>query len=810
MEYGYFSEDYKEYIITRPDTPRPWVNYLFNDQYHAIVSQTGGGFSYCKDARFNRIHRYERHITDRPGRYLFLHDEHSQQAWSANWQPMRLPYQLYRCHHGLGYTKIVSKYYDILTSLTYLVTLDDPVEIMIVNMKNCGNKNRKLTVFPFIDIVSGDLMIDIAYPNISCLYNRAFFDDNLNAILAFKQPFPQRPVETFTFFASSELVTGYDCHREKFIGHYGTLQSPEILMKGQCLNTTVCGEDMIGVLQHRLTLKPSQEKTFVVVTGFVDNELFRLNETEIIRGKKVSQEKRNNLIRSFLDKYLSVKAGYEELAKIKKLWLQRLEQFFIETPDTNINTMINIWGRYQLFGIFNWRGTSIYHGIDSGSGYRDTAQDILGMVIFDSKVARKRLEQLLCYQYKSGHAVSGFSQKEGAWENESEQFVTGKADVAVWLPFSVISYIKETGDFDFHQKIYPFYNGGKASVYEHIIRAARYLSQKVGNHGLPLIGKADWNDAYDQLGIKGNGESVWLAMALCRALKQIQELAEYLGDNEIAAEMDSLYNLMSKKINSIGWDGNWYIAAINDNGLKIGSDKNNQGKIPLNSQTWAILGGVANEQRAHNILKIIDEQLDTPYGPHLFTPTYTEFNPGIGRVTAFAPGTKENAAVFSHACAFKIVADCMMKRGNKAYETLAKILPMHSLKAIDPDHYKAEPYVFAEYVIGPKHPTDFGRGEFTWNTGTTPWMFVAVTAWILGVRPTFVGLEIDPCLPEQWTHCYMKRPFRGAIYNISIENPNHVQSGVKKIIVDEKEIHGRVIKSFSDGKVHKVKVIMGH
>lgn len=808
MKYGQFSRDFREYIITRPDTPRPWVNFLFNEQYHAIVSQTGGGFSYCKDARFNRIHRYERHITDRPGRYLFLHDEDSHQIWSANWQPMCFPYQSYKCHHGLGYTKIISEFYNVRTSLTYLVTLDDPVEIMIVKIKNCDNKNRNLLVFPFIDIVSGDFLIEIAHPNISCLYNRAFFDKDINAILAYKEPFTQHPVTTFTFFASSKELKGYDCCKEKFIGHYGTLQSPKVIREGQCLNTNVSGEDMIAVFQHQIALEPAQEETFVVVTGFLDDELFTPREGRKSKEQNVSIKERNVLIQSLLSKYLSVSMANEELSKIEKTWNNRLDKIIIKTPDINVNTMVNIWGCYQLFSIFNWRGTSIYHGVDSGSGYRDTAQDIEGIVSLDSKMAGSKLEQLIGYQYNSGHAVSGFSQKEGAWDNKGDHIVTGKADVAVWLPFSVISYIKETGDFDFLRKVHPFYDGGEATVYEHILRAVRYLSGKVGEHGLPLIGKADWNDAYDRVGIKGRGESVWLAMALCRALKQIKELAEYLEDFKVAEEMHSRYRLMSDIINSTGWDGNWYLAAINDDGVKIGSHESIEGRIPLNSQTWAILSGVANEKRARNILNIIDKQLDTSFGPCLFTPVYTKFNNGIGRVSAFAPGTKENSAVFSHACAFKIVADCMMKRGNSAYETFIKVLPTYSLKAKNMSHYKAEPYVFAEYVVGPNHPENFGRGEFTWNTGTTTWMFIAATAWILGVRPNFRGLEIDPCLPEQWTHCHIKRAFRGAFYEISINKSDHTQSGGKRIIVDNKEIKTRIIKPHRDGKVHKVEVIM--
>ena len=423
--------------------------------------------------------------------------------------------------------------------------------------------------------------------------------------------------------------------------------------------------------------------------------------------------------------------------------------------------------KYQLIAITNWRGTSPYHGAEGGLGYRDTAQDIEGILPIDINLAKERLLLLLKYQYDYGHTVSGFSITEGPWSNEG---VTGKADVPVWLAYTVNAYIKESGDIKFLKKEIPFLNKGKASVYEHVLRAVRYLFNETGKNGLPLIKRADWNDAYDCLGKEGKGESVWLAMALCRALLQVKELAEFLKDKKVVKEMKEKYEIMKERINKKTFDNGYYIAAFNDYGYRIGYSKNKEGIKPLNSQTWAILGNVIpDRERLNSCLKVIDS-LDTEYGPVLFKKAYTQFDPNIGRVTSFAPGVKENAAVFSHACAFKIVADCMLKRSEEAYDTFSKLLPLYSLKFNNPDKYKGEPYVYAEYVVGPDHPVRYGEGTFTWNTGTAPWMFMAATQWIIGIKPHYNGLFIDPCLPSKWKIVKVKRPFRGKILNIKIYN----------------------------------------
>ncbi|MFH1857588.1 MAG: hypothetical protein ABH845_01605 [Candidatus Omnitrophota bacterium] len=788
MQFGHFSKNGKEYIITRPDTPKPWFNYLFNDLYHALVSQTGGGYSYHDDPKSNRILRYEHIQTDRPGRYVYVRDEETGACWSLNWQPIRQKTDFWETRHGLGYTTLTSRTNGIEGEITYLVAQKNPVEIWTVRVKNLSGKPRKLRLYPFVEFVCGDIELETCYRNILMLYNDAYYDDKLKAIIARKSIFRRHQEEWLCFFGTNARLHGYETSKEAFIGRYNDLSCPNEIREGILRNNSVRGEDMVGVLDCRYTLAPKEEITFVVCLGFAKD----LQEAE-------------NILR----KYRREEVVDEELFEIKNYWKGVVEKIHVHTPDPNFDLMVNIWGKYQLFAIIHSRGTSSYHGTEGGLGYRDTAQDSEGLLALRRDAAMEKIEKLLYYQYHTGHAVSGFSYSEGSWDKNHQAVVTGKADVAVWLPYTIVSYVKETGDVDFLNKKYRFHDGGEATVYEHIKRAVRYLYQQRGSHGLPFIRKADWNDAYDHVGIGGKGESVWLAMALARACRQLEDLAHFLKDRKTALEMRRKYQTLRRIINQVGWDGGWYLAAFNDDGYRIGSSKNVEGRVPLNSQTWAILGEVAPPDRRKKILKLIDEYLDTEYGPALFLPSYTKFHPGIGRVSAFAEGTKENAAVFSHACAFKIVADCMVGRGDKAYETFSRLYPMSPAKS-DHTRYTAEPYIWAEYVVGPGSRYKFGEGNFTWNTGTTPWMFLAATEWILGVRREFEGLLIDPCLPRHWKKASLRRPFRGAIYDVSIENPDGVEKGVKRILLDGKTWHSNIIPPHGDGKIHRVKVILGH
>ena len=512
-KYGHFSKDGQEFIVTRPETPRPWFNYLFNDVYHALVSQTGGGFSYYKDPKYYRLLHWDHLSSDRPGRYLYLKDRATDDVWSANWQPLRREPQRWECRHGIGYTTISSTQNDVQTTITYLVTQKDPVELWHVKVKNIARRRRTLQVFPAVEFIAGDVALELHYQNILMLYNEAYYDEKLKAILAFKHPFKAVHKPGTGFMAVSFEPKGYEVRQESFYGRYHSyVEVPEAILQGLS-SKPVRGEDMVGVLQGEFTLKPEEETEFVVVLGITDD--------------------RNDVAR-LLKTYRSPEAAKTELLGIKAYWQKQIDRLCVKTPDANFDLMVNVWGKYQLEAITHWRGTSHYHGAEGGLGFRDTCQDVEGLLSVELQIARTKLEKLLFYQYKSGHAVSGFSDIEGTWENQGVAGVIKKADVAVWLPYSVIAYVKETGDTEFLKKVIPFHDGDSATVYEHILRAVRYLWSARGEHGLPLIGHADWNDAYDHVGVKGKGESVWLAMALARACRQIESLAKFLKDEKVA------------------------------------------------------------------------------------------------------------------------------------------------------------------------------------------------------------------------------------------------------------------------------------
>lgn len=763
--YGHFSEDRKKFIIKDPQTPRPWFNYLFNDQYHCICSSTGGGFSYYLDPKTNRILKWDHLHTDRPGRYVFLRDEGTGKFWSMNWQPIREKLEKWETHHGIGYTKIFSKNNGIEGSITYFVPVNNPVECWIVKIKNTTNKTKKIKAFPFAHFMNGDPAMEAVLPQIYPMYQRADLDKKKGTIFIRRVAVPGIEKERHSFFTSTAPIKSYDTVKEAYFEPVGYVDRPRCAKTGKLSNSLNAGEDAIGAFEHAYTLKPGAEAEFAITLGFIGEPKHR---AMISTFKKLSWVKK-------------------ELEYAKKYWDNYVEEFTVSTPDEKFDTMVNYWGKIQLTSITHWRGTSPYHGADGGLGYRDLAQDIEGLLSLDLKTARKKLELILKYQYNYGHTVSGFSLTDGPWNNEG---VTGKADVPVWLPYTTLAYMKESGDIKFLKSKIPYLNGGSGTVYEHVLKAVRYLFNETGRNGLPLIKRADWNDAYDCLGKGGKGESAWLAMAVCRALKHVGELAEFIGDKKVVQEMAQKHKIMAARINKTAFDGDYYIAAINDRGYKIGYRKNKEGVKPLNSQTWAILGEIIpNEKRLKSVVKTIDD-LDTPYGPVLFHKGYTKFDGEIGRVTSFAPGTKENAAVFSHAVAFKIVADCMIKRGEAAYDSFSKLMPLSNIKLADPEKYKGEPYVYAEYIVGPDHPRNYGEGTFTWNTGTSPWTFMAATQWILGIRADFGGIKVDPCIPKAWPWAEIKRPFRGQVLNIRIKNLRGTASPDQKVTI---KVGGEVI-----------------
>ncbi len=807
MKYGQFSKDGLEYIIKTPIIPRPWINYLTNERYCAIISNNAGGYSFYRDCRSDRITRWlpeGRHF-DRPGRYIYLRDNKTGKYWSATYQPMRIVPDFYEARHGLGYTTIQTTYFGINIKLNFFVPVSDDCEVWSAEIKNESKKSRDLNLYPYIEWLLGDYHQELRYRNIMNLYNRVWFDEAHKAIFAKKTAswgdMNIKPFAFTAFFASSLPVKGYATRKNAFLGKYNTEEKPEPVITGNFKTISFCsGEDGIGCFFQNLKLAPGESKRFSFILG----------QTE-----KVSD------ITRILAKYRNLKSLDREFEDVKALWRRRiLDNIKVNTPDKDFDIMMNIWVKYQLYICNLWsRSPSYYHEGSGGRGYRDSCQDAEAICSINPEHTRQKIMKLVSLIRRDGTCAPGWSDTTGPAQHRPNK------DHPVWLTSTVSAYIKETGDKDILLEYAPYlkdrwlkgwdidanFKGapitdGEGTVFEHLEKNLEFTFNDVGQKGLPLIGHADWNDAIDAAGIKLKGESVWLAMALVRALKQLAELAILIDRKDKSGELLHKAKTMSERINQYCWDGNWYKRGFTDDGTVYGSRENKEGKIFVNTQSWAILSGVAEGERLKRLLTSTDRYLEGEHGLALFYPAYSRWEPKLGRISMFSEGTKENAAVFCHAATFMIVADCMAGRGARAYENMKKLMP-NAQK--DYDLYKTEPYVYAEYLVGPQHPYLYGEGAFTWVTGTAGWSFMAGTEWLLGARREFEGLRVDPCIPSHWKSCSIVRPFRGATYEIEIENPDGVEYGFKEVFVDGERQPTNLIKPHCDGKMHKVRVVMG-
>lgn len=815
MKYGHFSADGLEFIISDPVTPTPWINYLTNEKYCAIISQCAGGYSFYKDCRTDRILRWAPDYKnfDRPGRYIYAREIKTGQGksavkpkvWSLTYQPMRVKPDFFECRHGFGYTSISSKYNSILSNITYFVPDNDDCEIWLVSLSNESNKEKKLELYPYVEWLVGDYHEELRYRNIVNLYNRVWYDDQHKNIFAWKTAFWQgmniKEFKHYSFFASSLDVKGYATRKSHFLGRYNTEENPQSILEGKMDDTALCsGEDSIGVFKHVVKLAPKEKKEFVIVLGSTEGQPAALK---------------------LIEKYRDLALAKKALEVVKESWRKRIiGNVVVKTPDSDFDVLVNNWVKYQMYICNIWsRSPSFYHEGSGGRGYRDSAQDSEAILSINSDLTRKRILQLAALIRRDGTCAPCWSDVAGPAPHRPNK------DHQVWLTATVYAYIQETGDKDILSEYVPYlkdqwvggwhkdpdFKGeavtdGEGTLFEHLEKNLNYCFNDVGERGLPKIGHADWNDAIDAAGKKHKGESVWLAQALVRSLKFFIQLAEVAGFKDKAQEFTHKVKTMAERVNEVCWDGEWYVRGFTDDGITYGTKGYEEGKIFLNTQSWAILSGIAQGERLNKILKSVDKYLNGSHGLALFYPAYSRFYPELGRISMFSEGTKENAAVFCHAVHFMVVAYCLAGKGNRAYESMMKVMPN---KQKDYECYKAEPYVYAEYLVGPENPYRYGEGQFTWITGASGWAFMAATEWVLGVKRDFEGLRIDPCLPSHWKKCSIRRPFRGDIYEVEIENPNGVEKGVKEIYVDGKMITGNLVEVIGDKKVHKVRVVMG-
>ena len=794
-KYGKFSRDYKEFIIIRPDTPVPWVNYLTNGTYNALITNTAGGFSFYISPRDSRITRwrYNSMPVDRPGRYIYIRNKKTGKYFSPTWQPTFTKVKNYKCIHGMNYTIISSNYDKLQTEITYFVPPDGNLEIWKVVITNKGNEPVELDIFGYVEMCLGHALVDLINQPNDQHFNDVHWDKDLQSLLATKRYWvtftgatvkqANQEWDKIVYFTSTLPIKSFDGSKNIFIGRWRSEENPIAIEQGNCFNSEITAGDAVMAIQMPLTLKAKERKEFVILLGIEDKKDFK------------------NLASKTIQKFRNLDEVKKQFEKLKTNNEEYLSAVKVETPDREMNIMLNVWNQYQAKTTFQFaRNAGYYHGgLMFGQGYREI-QDCLGTMITKPDWAKQKIIQMSHFQFKKGSTYHLFYPLTGGGE------ITGHSDTPLWLPMIIYFYLKETGDFDFLNQEEPYDDESEGTILEHMFRAIDYTLQNLTPRNLPKFGPGDWNDTLDYLGRKGKGESIMNAMLLCFVLKEAIELCNRLNLIEKKNEYELAYQNISKTVNEECWDGEWYVRGTNDEGDVIGSKKCEEGKIFLNTQNWAVIGGVANRERAITAMNSVKKHLDTPKGPKLLHPAYTKINPNIGLATRCVPGKKENGAVFNHGVSWAILAECLLGRGDIAYEYYRKALPMNPV--IDIDRYEVEPYVYAEYVTSPDHPT-FGQASHSWLTGTAVWMLRNGIDYILGAQPTYDGLKINPCISSGWRKYKITRRFRGDIYEITVKNPNGVCTGIKSIKVDGKKIKGDILPLFGDKQVHKVDVIMG-
>lgn len=781
MKFGHFDKEKREYVITKPNTPLPWINYLGCEEYCALFSNTAGGYSFFVDPRDQRIlrYRYDNVPMDRGGRYIYVRDNGTGQFWSPSWQPVMKALDRYECRHGLGYSVITSSNFDIATRTTYFVPLHDPVEVWMMEIKNEGKRPRDISLFSYVEFCLWNAVEDMT--NFQRTWNIGEAHCEGSTIWHLTEYREERDI--LAFFSVNAKISSYDCQRKKFLGNFGYngLEKPEAVVKGKCGNSIAIGWAPIGSHCVPLRLKPGEKRTVIFVLG--------------VDGRKEGAKK-------LILKYGSQKNVEKELKSLSVHWDENLSKFRAETPDDDMNLMVNVWNQYQCRTTFNWSRYASYYeaGIGRGMGFRDSNQDTLGFVHQLPEKVRDRIVDLASTQHEAGNAFHQYSPltKQGTGG--------GASDDHLWLILAVASYIKETGDIKFLEKKVPYGSGKTGTMFDHMDRAVKFSLKHIGPHGLPLIYSYDWNDCLNLKGKNGEAESVMVAEMFLVACREMARMCELSKRAAPAKRYDQMANDMKDRINKVAWDGAWFLRAFDDAGKPVGTSKDEDGKIHLESQPWAIISGAAEGERAYKCMDSVRKMLSTEHGIVLQQPAYREYHKNLGMVSCYPMGLKENAGIFCHPNPWAMIAETMLGRGDQAFDYYKAILP--SAKNDIAEVRAVEPYVYCQMVAGPDHP-DFGEGKNSWLTGTAAWNFVAASQYILGIRPDYGGLIIDPCIPKKWQKFTVSRHFRGAHYNIKVLNPNKVSKGVREIIVDGKKKHGNVLPVFGDGKTHEVMVIMG-
>ncbi len=789
MNYGSFSEDGKEYIITNVKTPTPWLNYIYNGEYFSTVSNNAGGISYIKSPLHGRITRYRINDVppDRPGKYIYVKDEETGKFWTLSWQPAGADPEAYKVIHGLGYTIIESFVEGIHARVTYFVPLNNNHEIWNIVLTNKSGKKRRLSLTGYVEFALGHGLIDLINQCDDQHFNRAYFDNNLNSIFATKtywvtetngtQQQENKEWNQWAFFTSNLPIENYETLRERFLGFYNNESNPIAITDDKFSNSNTDFGNVVGAINVKVVMGAETQQDVIFSLGVIPKEIFNERKKDI---PKIIQK------------------DYIENAfhEIQNYWSKFLEHTHVETPDHNVNIFMNNWVPYQAKVAFDvGRVASYYYwGISRGYGFRDTSQDIIAVTIAHPEKAKERIFLLSRQMFSDGRVYHHFY-------DDGKGELTRHCDDPGWYILVVTEYIKETGDNSILQEKVPFVDKKDGTVLEHLLSVVNFMKNNLGRHSLPVFGRGDWNDTLDYIGGEDGGESVWGAMFYVAMLNQLIELFQFLKINNIT-EIVKLRDVIRKNIDQYCWDGEWFIRAFGNGGMVIGSSRSDEGKIFINTQSWAAISNLPDKEKVKKSLDSVKKHLDSEYGPKICAPAFKEINPNIGLVTRCVPGKKENGAVFCHPVTWLIQAECIMRNGNRAYDYFSKLLP----NRIDSDIYQAEPYVYSQYITSNEHSSP-GKASHSWQTGTAAWMYRIFYDYITGIRPDYDGLIIDPVIPSWWDFIRVERVFRGTKYIIEVENPDCVQSGISCIMIDGKEIEGNKLP-LTDKKICHVKVLM--
>ena len=811
MKFGYFDDARREYVITTPKTPLPWINYLGCNEFFSLISNTCGGYSFYKDAKLLRLTRYRYNCVpaDVNGKYFYIKDGDT--VWNPGWQPTKTPLDSYECRHGIGYSRFNGKKNDVEASVLAFVPKNDNCEINQLVLTNHSNQTKELSVFSYVEwcLWNADDDMKNFQRNLSCGEVEV-----IGSTIYHKTEYRERR-NHYAISSVNAPTIGFDTCRDAFLGLYNGADTPDAVAAGKCTNSIASGWSPVAVHQLAVTLTPGESKSFVFVLGYVENPDDDKWEAHNIINKAPAN--------AMLAKYQTDADVEKAFVELREYWDDLLSKYSITSDNEKVNRMVNIWNQYQCMVTFNMSRSASYYesGIGRGMGFRDSCQDLLGFVHLIPDRARERIIDIASTQFEDG---SAYHQYQPLTKKGNSDIGSGFNDDPLWLIAGTSAYVRETGDTSILTETVPYDNDMSVAttLMEHLKRSLDYIINHKGPHNLPLIGRADWNDclnlncfsahpgeSFQTFGPSEGpvAESVFIAGMFVKYGEEYAELCELMDMHEEADRARKEVAIMNEAILKDGWDGDWFIRAYDAYSQKIGSKECEEGQIFIEPQGFCVLAGVGvKEGLAKKALDSVKEKLDTKYGVMLLQPAYTKYHLELGEVTSYPPGYKENAGIFCHNNPWVSIAETVIGRGDRAFEIYKKTCPAY-VEEIS-DIHRTEPYVYSQMVAGADAPRH-GEAKNSWLTGTAAWTFVNISQYILGIYPTHKGLSVNPCIPKDFGGFSIVRKYREGTYYIDVKNPANVEKGIHSIVVDGVPADGCIIPYESGKAEYHVIVTMG-